>query len=106
MEADSYGLHSFCHASMGAYTAVIYFVAKMSSELCVRFVAPKSRVAPCQELTIPSLELLSALLLAWLLESVMKSLSPISLLVSGGSILDSSQWQEMEAVRTEPCGRD
>ena len=76
MQATSYCLHGFCDASKHAYAAVVYLVAQTGSDRCVRFVTSKTRVAPLRELTIPRLELLSALLLARLLDSVTKSLSP------------------------------
>ena len=76
MSTSSCCLHGFCDASFGAYAAVIYLVTRTTSKSCVWFVASKTRVTPRRELTIPRLELLSALLLARLLGSVMKSLSP------------------------------
>ncbi len=69
-------LQGFCDASTGAYAAVVYLVAQPGSEPCVRFVASKTRVTPRRELTIPRLELLSALLLTRLLDAVTRSLSP------------------------------
>lgn len=68
-------LHGFCDASKEAYAAVIYLVARSDSQVCVRFVVSKTRVVPRQELTIPRLELMSALLLARLIDGVKKSLS-------------------------------
>ena len=76
MVGASYTLHGFCDASKGAYAAVIYLVVQIGSERYARFVASKTRVAPRRELSIPRLEPLSALLLARLLESVARSLSP------------------------------
>lgn len=73
--STSYCLHGFCDASFSAYAAVIYLVSRTTSESSVRFVASKTRVSPRRELTIPRLELLSALLLARLIDSVTKSLS-------------------------------
>ena len=75
IQATSYHLHGFCDASKRAYAAVVYLVAQTGSELCVRFVASKTRVAPLRELSIPRLELMSALLLARLLDNITKSLS-------------------------------
>ncbi len=69
-------LQGFYDASTGAYAAVVYLVAQPGSEPCVRFVASKTRVTPRRELTIPRLELVSALLLARLLDAVTRSLSP------------------------------
>ena len=69
-------LHGFCDALFGAYAAVIYLVARTTSKSCLRFVASKTWVTPGRELTIPRLELLSTLLLARLLGSITKRLSP------------------------------
>ena len=77
IEGATLSLHGFCDASKEAYAAVVYIVAHSDSQVCVRFVVSKTRVAPRQELTIPRLELMSALLLARLIDNVMKSLSPI-----------------------------
>ena len=74
VEYASYELWGFCDASMAAYAAVVYIVAKGSTGELVRFVTSKTRVAPIQTQTIPRLELLSALLLARLITSVSHSL--------------------------------
>ena len=74
-EDMSSNLHGFCDASMEAYAAVVYLVAQSESQMWVRFVASKTRVTPCQQLTIPRLELLSVLLLARLFDSITKNLS-------------------------------
>ena len=74
-EDMSFNLHGFCNASMRAYAAVVYLVAQSESQMWVRFFASKTRVTPCQQLTIPRLELLSVLLLARLIDSITKSLS-------------------------------
>ena len=74
MTAASCSLHGFCHTSLGAYAAVVYLVALTGPEQHVRFVASKTRVSLRRELTIPRLELLSALLLTTLLASVTNSL--------------------------------
>ena len=66
----SYSLCGFCDASRTAYTAVVYLVAKKETSTHTQFLASKTRVAPLQTLTIPRLELLSALLLARLTTAV------------------------------------
>ena len=76
LDGASYSLCGFCDASMEAYAAVIYLLVQTSTRVYVRFVTSKTRVTPRRELTIPRLELLSALLLARLLDSVTKGLSP------------------------------
>ena len=71
---ESHSLHGFCDASKNAYAAVIYLVTKTDTGCSVKFVASKTRVSPLQGQTIPRLELLSALLLARLMTSVMDCL--------------------------------
>ena len=71
----SYSLHGFCDASKAAYAAVVYLVTEAPDGRAVSFVTSKSRVSPLRGQTIPRLELLSALLLARLLTSVVDSLS-------------------------------
>lgn len=63
-------LVGFCDASTRAYAAVLYLRMETESSVFVRFLAAKTRVAPLTSLTIPRLELLSALLLSKLLVSV------------------------------------
>ncbi|GBM70954.1 hypothetical protein AVEN_40454-1, partial [Araneus ventricosus] len=69
-------LHGFCDASSKAYAAVKYIhVLTDTGEIFLTFVAAKTRVAPLKQLTIPRLELCSALLLAQLYQSVISSIS-------------------------------
>ena len=68
-------LHGFSDASTKAYAAVIYLVTHTNTQRQVSFVASKTRISPRRELTVPRLELLSALLLARLIRSVTKILS-------------------------------
>ena len=68
-------LIGFCDASSRAYAAVIYL--RITSELHqvqVKFLSAKTRVAPISGLTIPRLELLSALLLSKLANNVKSAL--------------------------------
>ncbi|GBM62415.1 hypothetical protein AVEN_56053-1, partial [Araneus ventricosus] len=82
-------LHGFCDASSKAYAAVIYIrVLTDTGEIFVTFVAAKTRVAPLKQLTIPRLELCSALLLAQLYQSVISS---ISVLIHSTFLLSDSQ---------------
>ena len=76
IEVASYELWGFYDASVNAYAAVVYLVAKTSVGESLTFITSKARVAPTQTQTIPCLELLSALLLARLLTSVSNGLSP------------------------------
>ena len=73
-ENASFSLHGYCDASREAYAAVIYLVTQNDSQLSVKFLTSKTRVAPQKEMSIPRLELLSAVLLSRLIESVTKSL--------------------------------
>ena len=73
-EVESYSLHGFCDASIGAYAAVVYLLMKMDTNHYVKFITSKTRVSPIHDQTIPRLELLSALLLAKLITSVTHSL--------------------------------
>ena len=70
-------LCGFCDASTTAYAAVVYLKVTTTSGTNVQFVVSKSRVPPTQELTIPRLELLSALLLSRLIAVVSANLKPI-----------------------------
>ena len=68
-------LYGFCDASRKAYAAVIYLVVRTSTDVYVQFVVFKTRVAPVQTQTIPRLELLSVLLLARLMSTIVNALS-------------------------------
>lgn len=63
----SHTLCGFCDASTTAYAAVIYLAVKTPQDTHTQFLASKTRVAPIQAITIPRLELLSALLLSRLI---------------------------------------
>ena len=63
-------LVGFCDASVKAYAAVVYLRFEREDQVCTRFVAARTRVSPLVKITIPRLELLSALLLAKLITSV------------------------------------
>ena len=63
-------LVGFCDASQGAYAAVVYLRVSARDTSSVSILAAKTRVAPLKTITIPRLELLSALLLSRLIHSV------------------------------------
>ena len=63
-------LVGFCDASSKAYAAIVYLKLETDSQVQVHFLAAKTRVSPLQGMTIPRLELLSALLLSKLMSSV------------------------------------
>ena len=63
-------LTGFCDASAKAYAAIVYLKFESQVQTQVVFLSAKTRVAPVHQVTIPRMELLSALLLAKLLTSV------------------------------------
>ena len=73
-EPPNDSLYVFCDASITAYAAVVYLVEEAEGRTCSSFVTSKTRVTPLKALTIPRLELLSAVLMAWLITSVSESL--------------------------------
>ena len=74
-ELVSCQLHGFGDASMKAYCAVVYLVYETTKGVHSKLLCSKTRVAPLKNLTIPRLELLSARILAALMDSVYKALS-------------------------------
>ena len=58
----------FCNASLKAYAAVVNL--RTNDEISVQFIAAKTRVVPVIGMTVPRLELLSALLLSKLIQSI------------------------------------
>ena len=65
-------LVGFCDASLKAYAAVVYLTTEDDSN--VQFIAAKTRVVPLGGMTVPRLELLSALLLSKLIQSIQSAL--------------------------------
>lgn len=65
-------MYGFCDASVSAYGACVYVKAG-NEERAARLLCSKSRVAPLKTVSIPRLELCSALLLARLLEQVRRA---------------------------------
>ena len=72
-KTPNYCLYSFCDASITA--VFVYLVEEADGRRCSSFVTSKTQVAPLKALTIPRLELLSAVLLARLITSISESLS-------------------------------
>ena len=69
-------LHGFCDASEVAYAGVVYLRAIDSrNQVHVSLVMAKTRVAPIKRLTIPRLELCSAVILSKLLSHVANTLA-------------------------------
>ena len=73
----SYQLHGFCDSSLSGYAVVVYLRATSSASIQTAFVASKTRVALLCQLTIPRLELLSALILSRLITTVEEALKPL-----------------------------
>ena len=67
-------LHGFGDASKKAYSAVIYMVYGTSKGTFTKLLCSKIRVAPLKPLAIPRLELLSARILAVLMNTVKNAL--------------------------------
>ena len=67
-------LHRFGDRSNRAYCAVVYFVCRTRAGIYTRLLTLRSRVAPLKALTIPRLELMSARILAQLMNTVKKAL--------------------------------
>ena len=69
-------LHGFGDASKKAYCAVVYLVYVLDDgSRHVKLLASKTRVAPLKQLSIPRLELMSAVILTQLVETVKEALS-------------------------------
>ena len=69
-------IHGFCDASIKAYGACAYLrIENKSGDLSCELISSKSRVAPIKKQTIPRLELMGALVLTELLESVKNELN-------------------------------
>ena len=67
-------LVGFCDTSAKAYAAVVYLKLEGEVQVSMKFVTAKTRVSPLKGMTIPRLELLSALLLSQLMVSVQVAL--------------------------------
>ncbi|GBN86371.1 hypothetical protein AVEN_188931-1 [Araneus ventricosus] len=67
-------LHAFCDASEKAYAAVIYLKSINDSSISVKLLTSKTRVAPLKIVSIPRLELCSAVLLSHLVQTMRNSL--------------------------------
>ena len=70
-----YSLHGIGDASMKAYSAVVYLVTETETGKYSRLICSKTRIAPLKGLTIPRLELMSARILATLMDTVKNALA-------------------------------
>ena len=108
----SFKLVGFCDASAKVYAAVVYLRVETDHQVHVSFVCAKTRVAPLTDISIPRLELLSALLLAKLITSTKTALETETSLNDSVCYSDSKvalfwiqgQAQSWKHVCTEPCG--
>ena len=75
-EVVAYRLCGYCDASLSAYVGVVYLWIEAEDGVHMKFVVAKTRVAPLKKQSIPRLELLAAVLLAWLMYAVRSSLTP------------------------------
>ena len=74
----SYQIHGFCDASDKAFAAVVYLrTEQKNGEVETNLIASKTRVAPIKKQSTPRLELLGALILARLVDSILKSLTSL-----------------------------
>jgi len=72
-EVLDYYLHGFGDARNKSYCAVVYFLYSTQVRVYARLLTSRSRVAPLKTLTIPRLELMSARILAQLMDTVKKA---------------------------------
>ena len=76
VEIVSHALHGSADASLIGYCSVVYLVYRtVANKYFSELVCSKSKVNPVAKLTLPKLELLAALILALLMNTVKKSLS-------------------------------
>ena len=68
-------LHGYCDASKTAYSAVIYARTIYKDKMTVKFVSAKSKIVSNKGLSIPTIELLSCLLLSKLVSTVVNAMS-------------------------------
>ena len=71
---NSVRLVGFCDASTKAYAAVVYLRLESKEDIDVKFIAAKTRVTTVGGMTIPRLELLSAVLLSKLITNIHSAL--------------------------------
>jgi hypothetical protein len=79
-------LHVFCDASETAYGAVLYIRSTHGSDTRVQIVCSKNRLAPLQNVTIPRLERIAALVGALLLNYVCRE--------TGYDVMQATLWSD------------
>ena len=85
-------LHRFADASKRGYCAVIYLVYRIGTGRCAKMLTSKTRVAPLKALSIPRLDLMSALILVRLICTVEKAPS------SHASVKRSRLWLDSKTA--------
>ncbi|CAG7725971.1 unnamed protein product, partial [Allacma fusca] len=91
--ATKFYLRGFCDASESAYAACIYLVSEFErGKVEVRLVAAKTRVAPLKTVSLPRLELCSAVLLVRVMKIVQDCLSHLQ-------IQDVKAWTDSTVAR-------
>ena len=76
MEIVSHALHEFLDASLFGYCSVVYLAYQTVANMYFsELVYSKSKINPVVKWTLPKLELLAALILAWLMNTVKTALS-------------------------------
>lgn len=97
-EADWLDMHGFADASKVAFGACVYIASGCGSNVTIRLVCAKSRVAPLNSATIPRLELCAAALLSRLVHKLRLKLD----LKFRRIILWTDSTIALSWIRTEP----
>ncbi|XP_045451223.1 uncharacterized protein LOC123660165 [Melitaea cinxia] len=71
----SASLHMFCDASKDGYAACVFLRTEKEGNVSVRLISARSRICPPEKITIPRLELLSALIGSRLLKEARENLN-------------------------------
>ena len=99
-EVLSWQLHGFGDASKQAYCAVVYLVCVTTKGIHVSLMSSKTRVAPLKGLSIPRLELLSARILAVLMNTVHNALkTQIKIDCTLYWIFNNGEWKQWVQCR-------
>ena len=67
-------LHGFADASKRAYCAIVFLVCTTANDIHTTLLCAKSQITPLKELTTPRLELLSARILATMMDTDLRAL--------------------------------